>query len=244
MIPSDFRGQYNAAQDMAVLTFSQPLEQLVGAGTYRLRIGTDEQQPLPPVDVPVTVEPGSSFGTAMDLTSQNLGANGLLLSSAIVSPSFVLDYPGGNDEPGHRDIDWIERSSWRRWRTVPRGSRRIYYNFQDEYGFDPSGQVLHNAITETQKQRAREVFDFYAAYLGVNFIESATQGFTIVTGDLRAIDPTIPTGVGGVAGVAGGGMAIMDLQDFDKPGDDVFGGPWFHDGDARDRPLAGVGPYL
>ena len=22
-------------------------------------------------------------------------------------------------------------------------------------------------------------------------------------------------------------MAIMDLQDFDKPGDDIFGGPWF-----------------
>ena len=67
----------------------------------------------------------------------------------------------------------------------------------------------------------------YANYLGVNFIESANRGFTIVTGDLRAVSPTVPTGPGGVAGIAGGGMAVMDLQDFQNPGDDVFGGPWF-----------------
>ncbi|MHB8969228.1 MAG: choice-of-anchor L domain-containing protein [Pirellulaceae bacterium] len=218
--------QYSAAQDKAVLTFSAPLDQLAGAGTYRLRIGTDEQQPLPPVNVPVLVEPGSSFGTAMDLTSQNLGANGLLLTSAIVSPAFVLDYPGGNDEPGHRDIAWIE-SHLGDSGDSSAGIATILYNFQDGYGYAPGGQVLHNAITETQKQRAREVFEFYAAYLGVSFIESATQGFTIVTGDLRAVAPTTPTGVGGVAGIAGGGLAVMDLQDFDKPGDDVFGGPWF-----------------
>ncbi|MFW6169786.1 MAG: DVUA0089 family protein, partial [Planctomycetota bacterium] len=228
---------YDADTDMAVLTFSDPIEELVTAGTYRLRIGTDEALPDSPAEVPISVDPGSSFSTAMELDAADLGSGGLVLSSEIRSPFFPLDYPGGNDEPGHRDIDWIEshlmlgapltnpdasvadRSA---------GIETYYYNFKDEYGFDPDGNVLENAITEREKRRAREVFDLYANYLGVNFIESENSGFTIVTGDLRALAPDVPTGPGGVAGIAGGGMAIMDLADFQDPGDDRFGGPWFH----------------
>ncbi len=231
---------YSAVKDMAVLTFSKPLEELAGPGTYRLRIGTDEAKPNPPTTVPVTVEPGSSFATAMDLTSYDLGANSLVLSSSIATTTFVLDYPGGNDEPGHRDIEWIAGHLLGGADGTP-GISTIYYNFQDEYGRDPQGRVLHNAITETQKQRAREVFSFYAEYLGVKFIESSTLGLTIVTGDLRALDPTVPTGVGGVAGLAGGGMAIMDLADFDKPGDDEFGGPWFRTAMHEIGHLLGLG---
>ncbi len=225
--------QYNPETDMAVLTFASPLEQLAGAGTYRLRIGTDEAQPLAPVAVPIVQDPGSSFDTAMDLTSQDLGARGLLLSTDIISGLFPLDYPGGDDEPGHRDIPWVEdhievglRNDEVEGDATP-GITTYYYNFKDEYGFDPDGHVLHNAITDIEKIRTREIFDMYANYLGVNFIESATSGFTIVTGDLRAVSPTVPTGPGGVAGIAGRGMAVMDLQDFQNPGDDEFGGPWF-----------------
>ncbi len=219
--------QYNADTDMAVLTFSAPIEDLVAAGTYRLRIGTDETQPLVPIGVPVLQDPGSSFVTAMDLTGANLDDAALMLSTDIRSSLFPLDYPGGNDEPGHRDIDWIE-THLNGGADVTPGITTYYYNFQDEYGFDPQGNVLHNAITDIEQQRAREVFDFYANYLGVNFIESENRGFTIVTGDLRAVDPNVPTGPGGVAGIAGGGMAVMDLVDFQNPGDDRFGGPWFN----------------
>lgn len=218
--------QYNAETDMAILTFSDPIDELVTPGTYRLRIGTDESQPAAPVEVTITDDPGSSFFTATDLTSSDLGNAGLLLSEEIVSPRFPLDYPGGNDEPGHRDIDWVETHLNAGADATP-GITTYYYNFQDEYGVDPFGNVLHNAITEIEKQRAREVFDFYASYLGVNFIESENRGFTIVTGDLRAVDPTVPTGLGGVIGIAGGGLAVMDLVDFQNPGDDQFGGPWF-----------------
>ncbi len=225
--------QYNAQTDRAILTFASPLEQLAGAGTYRLRIGTDESQPLVPVTVSISQDPGSSFDTALDLTGQDLGSRGVLLTTEILSGLYPLDYPGGDDEPGHRDIPWIEDHLEKGLRNdevegdSTAGITTYYYNFQDEYGFDPDGHVLHNAITEIEKQRTREIFDLYARYLGVNFIETANRGFTIVTGDLRAVDPSVPTGVGGVLGIAGGGMAVMDLQDFQNPGDDEFGGPWF-----------------
>ncbi|MBM4092493.1 MAG: hypothetical protein FJ276_24180, partial [Planctomycetes bacterium] len=239
--------QYDPVTDRAILTFAQPLHQLVGTGTYRLRIGTDESQPLAPRDdIAVPAEgtanaPGSSFATAMDLSAANLASRGLLLSSEIVSPNYPLDFPGGNDEPGHRAIDWVETHLYRGADVVP-GITTYYYNFQDVYGFDPlTGLPLHNAITETEKQRAREVFDMYANYLGLNFIESDNRGFTIVTGDLRAVDPNVPTGVGGVIGIAGGGLAVMDLQDFDKPGDDVFGGPWFQTAMHEIGHLLGLG---
>ncbi len=232
--------QYNADTDMAVLTFASPIEQLVSSGTYRLRIGTDESQPLAPVEVAVASDPGSSFATALDLTSQDLGNAGLTLETEIVSSIYPLDYPGGNDEPGHRDIDWIE-THLNAGADSAAGITTYYYNFKDEYGFDPVGNVLHNAITETEKQRAREVFDFYANYLGVNFVESENRGFTIVTGDLRAVSPTVPTGLGGVIGIAGGGMAVMDLVDFQNPGDDQFGGPWFETAMHEIGHLLGLG---
>jgi hypothetical protein len=101
----------------------------------------------------------------MDLSGQDFGAQGLLLSTQIVSGLFPLDYPGGDDEPGHRDIPWIEDHIQTGLRNdqvegdATAGITTYYYNFKDEYGFDPDGHVLHNAITEIEKQRAREIFD-------------------------------------------------------------------------------------
>ncbi|MCH5377573.1 MAG: DVUA0089 family protein, partial [Planctomycetes bacterium] len=54
-------------------------------------------------------------------------------------------------------------------------------------------------------QRAREAFEVYAQSLGIQFVETATQGFTIATGDLRAIDP-------GFASIRGDG--INSAHDF------------------------------
>ncbi len=84
------------------------------------------------------------------------------------------------------------------------GITTAFYNFRDFYGVDPEGNALKNQITETQKQRTREVFELYGEYLGIDFIESADLGMTIVTGDMRAIDPTVPTGPGGALGLAEG----------------------------------------
>ena len=70
------------------------------------------------------------------------------------------------------------------------GVTTLYYNFRSDYGVDPEGHQLTNLISDEQKQRAREVFEIYGQKLGVQFVETLTQGFTIATGDLRAVDPT------------------------------------------------------
>ena len=163
----------------------------------------------------------SSF-PGMELTDQ-----GVVLRSEIVNPTpFPLDFPGATDEPGHRDISPQVETHLNAGGDASDGPEVFFYNFQDEYGI-LEGRVLHNAITEAQKQRAREVFEFYSSVLGVQFIETANRGFTIVTGDLRALDPDIPTGPGGVAGLAGGNMAIMDAADFDNTDDSRPLGSWF-----------------
>ena len=103
-----------------------------------------------------------------------------------------------------------------------------FYNFQDFYGVLPSGDTPSNVITETQKQRAREIFEIYGSFLGITFTETADQGLTVVTGDLRAIDPAVPTGPGGVAGISDGSLAgrvIMDAAE--NWGSSEYGGGWF-----------------
>lgn len=172
---------------------------------------------------------GSSFDSATELGQ--LGAQGMILSAAIEPQEYNLQFPGAISEPGHRDL----RADLQRHYLVDGGDTlagitTAFYNFQDQYGFDPDGRVLTNAITETQKERAREAFTLYAEYLGIQFVETANLGMTIATGDIRAVAPDAPTGPGGVVGAAGGGLnglAVMDLQDFNNPGDDEFGAAWF-----------------
>jgi len=106
---------------------------------------------------------------------------------------------------------------------VPGSIPVFYYNFKDVYGVDPFGNTLHNAITPQQKIDAEQIFNMYGHYLGVEFIQTASSGLTVVTGDLRAVDPAIdPNGAGGIFG---GGEAIMNANiDF---GASSYGGEWF-----------------
>lgn len=112
----------------------------------------------------------------------------------------------------------------------PSGSAILtaFYNFQDNYGTLPSGATAVNAITEIQKQRSREIFEIFSQHLGIQFIETANEGLTVVTGDLRAIDPTVIGGPGGVAGISEGslfGRVIMDAAE--NWGNSEYGGGWF-----------------
>ena len=61
ILPTSVR--YNATTDTATLTFSEDLSAF-GVGTYRLRIGTSESVPAPPVRMTPAEDPGSSFATA------------------------------------------------------------------------------------------------------------------------------------------------------------------------------------
>ena len=217
---------YDSDADTVTLTFAgNSIDEIAGAGTYRLRVGTNESIPVPPTPTTYNLagDPGDSYdspavGDLGDLST----VNSHLVSSAIEPQAFPFDFPGAIDEPGHRDIE-IE-THLGSGPDAQNGTSQIDYNFQDAYGFDPAGNVLINTITEAQKQRAREVFEYYGVLLGTDFRETATAGFTIATGDLRALDPLVPTGPGGVTGIAGFGVAIMDQAEVwdDSPGADWF----------------------
>ncbi|HAD62176.1 MAG TPA: hypothetical protein DCG12_23310, partial [Planctomycetaceae bacterium] len=128
-----------------------------------------------------------------------------------------FDYPGADDEPGHREIPAEVEGHLGSGPDASEEADIRFYNFQDVYGQDPAGNDLHNLITENQKERAREIFELYSNLLGVDFIETPDEGYTIVTGDMRALDPEIDIGPGEVLGLANvgapNGLAIMDMGD-------------------------------
>jgi hypothetical protein len=200
--------QYFPESDRAMLTFRAPLHQLgSGQGTFRLRVGTDEDAPAPPVMFDLVDEDaGSSFDTAKDLdtllTAGNLTGS-VIVSSSIDPQVYTLEMPGSNDEPGHRSIPEQIETHLLQSADSDAGITTVFYNFRNDYGKDPSGNKLSNLISEEQKQRAREIFEIFGQELGVQFVETGSQGITIVTGDLRALDPEIQTGTGGVIGLSG-----------------------------------------
>ena len=195
-----------------------------GGGSYRLSIASD-------VAVPAS-DANSSFATATRLGT--LGAAGLNVSAGIsVQPTVATPVgnlqfptqPGSIDEPGHRDIPTDSGEHGRPTFAGLENAAAIetqFYNFRPDYGVDPQGNPLTNMITETQKQRAREIFEIFSLYTGVRFIETANQGLTVVTGDLRANDPNISTAPAGLAGAS----AIMDATD--DWGESEYGGSWFN----------------
>ncbi|MGE0757193.1 MAG: hypothetical protein AB7O38_09240, partial [Pirellulaceae bacterium] len=80
--------QYNPATDMAVLQFSQNLEQLgSGAGTFRLRIGTDESAPLMPVATSL-----SNFGQATTDFGTRGGATVLFQQQAASNTAVTIEF--------------------------------------------------------------------------------------------------------------------------------------------------------
>jgi len=181
---------------------------------------------------PGTSDENSSFATATGLGS--LGAAGQSIAAAIElrptvpTPAGNLLFPsqqGTGDEPGHRDIPvGIEDHASPDASLAPAVAiPEISYNFKSAYGSDPQGNPLFNLITETQKQRAREVFELYSLYTGVRFTETADQGITVVTGDVRAVSPSLPPTA--VAGICGGTLTIMNST-FNW-GASEYGGGWF-----------------
>lgn len=216
---------YDPVSKTSTLTFASDLAALPGAGpgTYRLRIGNAEVTPEAPITQFNFVDVGDSYTTATSIgVISDTGNHSHIVRSTIDPLPYGFTFPGANDDQGNRQIE-VEQHVNGSADTTP-GISQIDYNFQDVYGTDPLGTILHNVITDAQKQRAREVFEYYGTYLGIDFRETATSGLTIVTGDLRALDPTIPTGPGGVAGLAGGGVAIMDQAEV---WDDSAGADWF-----------------
>ncbi len=233
--------QYYPNADRVTLRFQRNLDQYVTAvgGELRLRVGTNESRPMAPVVIDTTAtDPGSSFADPLDLSTNWTPAAGtsqsVLIDSKIENTTpFVLDFPGGSDEPGNRQIRM--QDNLRLGADTVDGISTFFYNFQGQLG------TYLNAITEQQKIRVREVFSLYERYLGVRFVESATQGLTIAVGDLRAVIPfpDIPGGTTpgatepnqpGLTAYEAGTLAsgqlatVLDSQDFSSSLVNDFGG--------------------
>jgi hypothetical protein len=128
-------------------------------------------------------------------------SQGIIISSAINPQPFELDFPGASNEPGHRDIPEEVGSGIQQHinpdfadggRDSTPGVTTVLYNFRDDYGVDRQGVPLQNAITEQQKARAREAFQLWGKYLGVQFLESAREGVALATGDVNALSASDP----------------------------------------------------
>jgi hypothetical protein len=227
---------YDPATGRAVLTFAA---EIPVAKTWRLEIGGAGVN-NPPIAGVEGSDTNSSFSTARNLGQ--MYAVELTLSGSInVRPTITtpagdmgfLTQPGTVDEPGHRNTLADSGQSGLPFATVDpaTGIQSINYNFRSDYGIDPQGNPLQNTITETQKQRAREIFELLGLYLGARFVETPTSGITVVTGDMRALDPMISTGPAGLGGVfafgpaAGQPGAIMDSTE--NWGSSEYGGAWF-----------------
>lgn len=231
---------YDAAQDKAVLTFAGDIASLGGQGVYRLRIGNADPISPAPAITQTTVDQGSTFVTAANLGP--LGNQSKIIKAAVDPQLFRLELPGDISEPGHRESAQQSHFLAERAPDSTVGTTTAYYNFQDLYGVDPFGNQLFNTITEEQKERTRELFSLYGYYAGIQFIESDDRGMTIVTGDPRALDPTVETGPFGVIGIAAGGLvgtAIMDrAEDW---GANEYGGFWFQTAMHEIGHLLGLG---
>ncbi|MFM7071327.1 MAG: hypothetical protein ACKO38_05975, partial [Planctomycetota bacterium] len=142
---------------------------------------------------------GSSFVTASDLGKLDLAENqNQVVNSAIDPQPFAYQFPGDKDEPGHRELPaeagtgYEQHINYAFGVDTLTGVRTVRYNFRSDYGRDPTGNTLANVITEAQKQRVREALELWTRYLGVQFLETATEGLTMATGDLRALNTNAP----------------------------------------------------
>lgn len=216
---------YDANKNLVRLDFGQDLANF-GTGAARLRIGS-EYRPIQTWNMSEGGDAPSNFYNAVVIGNgfgNGTVGQSVIISGTIVTPgsvSYNLEWPGAIDEPGHRDLPDYDsiliEDHYLTGESSPDGSTQIpsipYYFPKESW----------NLITEAQKQRAREIFEIYGHYLGVQFYETEQSGLAIVTGDLALMG--LQSAPGGVAGVAGGGMAVMDYAE--NWGASEFGGAWF-----------------
>ena len=165
---------------------------------------------------------------------------GVIISSAIEPQPFLLDFLGANNEPGHRDIPAAVGSGIQnhyntdfadQGRDGTPGVTTILYNFRSDLT-DATGNTLANGITEQQKALARQAFQLWGNYLGVQFVESAREGLTVATGDLGVLLPGTPNVLNfpsnsfrvRIDPAYANGLIVMDNT---QQWSNDFGGDWF-----------------
>jgi hypothetical protein len=220
---------YNAARGVAVLKFAAALND---NRTFRLQVGTFT---APVADVVVAATETNVVTDNADSSfagSQNLGTLGTAkqVVSGSISPKnptgtlLVPGQPGGQDEPGHRDIPYESHGIGSSSPGTATNTAVVQYYFPTIYGTDvTTGLPLSNAITPEQKQMARMIYEIYAKAHGLRAVETANSGTGIVTGDIRAVAPNFPPD--SIGGIAGGGLAVMNASSLGSS-NNVGGGWW------------------
>ncbi|ELP30533.1 peptidase domain protein, partial [Rhodopirellula baltica SWK14] len=232
---------YDPAANTVTLTFPNAIPE----GNYRLDIG-EANTPLagsPSVPNPLLTidDDNSTVVNASDLTSTGvLDSAGLRISSQIQAQSVALPPRiGGEDEPGHREIQRESHYSFTEVGndlTFPSPIQTRAYHFPDTLGTDNTDAPYINLITEAEKEITRTILDIYASVSGIEFVEttgpvSGVPNLRIGKGDLRAIDPTLSPD-SGVAGKAGPSFLVINSFEFPDAGrfyGDGFTETMFHE---------------
>ena len=173
-------------------------------GAFRLKVGTSEGLPGDAREVTGVGDAADSFANAFDLTT-DLGSvvaqsSSLIIDGSIVNTDmFPFDLAGGQDTQGRRALRPDDPS--RLLGPVPLdyyrvdenldlqgdadnelGISQLYYNFAPSYlgpdAVSGADRNYFNVITESQKQRVREVMSLFSEYLGIQFVESESLGTT------------------------------------------------------------------
>ncbi|MBI1310969.1 tandem-95 repeat protein [bacterium] len=196
-----------------------------GFGSYKLTVST-----TPSISA-------DDFNSSFDLATElgRLGLSETAFSGAITPQTHILMPPlPGAGEPGHRDLPpgqfSVETNHGVSTGTdpvTPGPIATITFNFPDVYGLDVQGNILHNVITANQKQRAREIFELFSWYTGLQIQEVSSNvlgaaSIAVITGDVRAVEPTLPPN--NVGGISDGGRAIINANI--NWGQSEFGGAW------------------
>ena len=137
---------------------------------------------------------GETLDTALDIgiLGQNNQLTSLVFSESIDPQAFLIELPGGNDDPGRLNlpevdggglIQYINDAFGLRGADIQPGVTDIAYNFQDVYAVGASD----NQINDRQKDRIREALNLWSSQIGVQFRETVDSGITFALGDISRL---------------------------------------------------------
>ncbi|MDG2220787.1 MAG: hypothetical protein P8L85_05370, partial [Rubripirellula sp.] len=123
-----------------------------------------------------------TFGQDSELVS-------LVFQEAIDPKTFLVELPGGNDDPGHIEIPEIAGALLQHIGDTfgpdsTDGVTEVAYNFNGIFDTDEDGRDFLNQIKDRQKTRIREALGLWSNKIGVQFRETASEGITFALGDI------------------------------------------------------------
>ncbi|MEC8555200.1 MAG: Ig-like domain-containing protein [Planctomycetota bacterium] len=184
---------YDPATDSATLTFANDIDQLAGgAGTFRLRVGSNI--PVNSAANPPVIPRFSLGGDVPGFTAGAvpLGGPDFIVAQELVNTQNQLNlaYPGSAfSDPGHRDVNGTSHTVGAP--DVDLQVTQQFYNFALDRDYLPGDRT---SITPEQMDRVREIFEYWGAQLGIDFVETSEKSdFTVVVGPLSGAGGSLGT---------------------------------------------------